>query len=532
MKQVIIFSIFLFMITSCEKVFHPEEISIGKIEDYDELVSAAGGVYGCLAKAFNNSGGNSFYAANLKGDDLNYRTSTFSYSKFYGNTDFCLEAGDFLIDYNEYFSDSWPLLYQVIVSANNIIIQYETVSVKDEPTREMLGEIFLVRAYCYFRLTRTYGKVPLVDNIDICYTVPKSSFTEIYEFIEGDLKIAEQLLPKNNSSARIPFVTPHRGVAKAILAEVYLSWAGYPIKDISKYALAAQEAWEVIDSADFFGFGLVDDFAHLWDRDHLYNTESVFTLYFANPLQTSILYETNYVYYGQWSNSSHFLMIRPESTPVWLFFFPAEVNFYNNYPSGYRKEITFFSTIYVPNDFPPQIDTGYIRIDTVDICTRIEYRKFYFEPYEVPNDQYGGYSIWNICIGDPKVYLFRYAHTLLTYAEALVRSGQLNEKAYECMNNIRRRAHNLDLYTTSVYDLQPGLSPDAFTDSVVWERAWELCGEPEGRWFDLVRLEKVEDLPLLRHPNEGGPPEYPVTKDDYFFPVPDKDQFLNPNLGE
>ena len=45
-----------------------------------------------------------------------------------------------------------------------------------------------------------------------------------------------------------------------MLAEVYLCWAGYPVKDISKYTLAAMEAGEVIDSADYFGFGLLDDF--------------------------------------------------------------------------------------------------------------------------------------------------------------------------------------------------------------------------------------------------------------------------------
>jgi len=47
-----------------------------------------------------------------------------------------------------------------------------------------------------------------------------------------------------------------------------------------------------------------------------------------------------------------------------------------------------------------------------------------------------------------------------------------------------------------------------------------------------VRLEKVEDLPQLRHPEEGGPPEYPVTKDSYFFHPPAEDLNLNPNLGE
>jgi hypothetical protein len=60
--------------------------------------------------------------------------------------------------------------------------------------------------------------------------------------------------------------------------------------------------------------------------------------------------------------------------------------------------------------------------------------------------------------------MFRYAQTLLTYAEAAARSGNPGTMAYECINKIRRRANNFDIYTQSVYDLQPGLSPETFAD--------------------------------------------------------------------
>ncbi len=542
MKRIILFSLFLFSVAACEKILHPEEISIGKIESYEELVSATEGVYGKLAKAFNGGSnlvtiGRGFYATNMKGDDLN--CYPFIYDEYYGGRK-CYD--DYRENYNSYIYDAWKDLYQVIASTNNIINQYDNFLNQEQPTHEILGEVFLLRAYFYFRLTRTYGRVPLLDNIEISYTLPKPSFLEIYEFIERDLKLAGELLPGNNNKARIPFVTPHRGVVKAILAEVYLSWAGYPVKDISKYSLAAREAGEAIDSADYFGFGLLDDFAYLWDQTHHFNNESVFTLYFANPLYSTKAAELNHVYRGAYlplefwhPGFPNSLMINPE-TIISLSFFPTEVNFYNNYPRGYRKEITFCTTIYVPNYGPyyPQIDTGYIHIDGVNTCSRVGYRKFMFEPYEVSPAQYYGSSrsdMQKLIFGNPKVYFFRYAHTLLTCAEALARSGQLNEQAYEYVNRIKRRAHNLDYHSPSIYDLQPGLSPEAFADSVVWERAWELCGEPEGRWFDLVRLEKVEDLPQLRHPQEGGPPEYPITKDSYYFPPPADDVNLNPNLG-
>jgi starch-binding outer membrane protein, SusD/RagB family len=531
MKRIILYSLIILIPVACKKFLHEEEISIGKIENYDQMVYAAGGVYGGLANSLLRSTSN-FYAPNMNGDDLN---GSSNYDSYYITHFRCY---DYWVPTKTYTPNTWSKLYKVIISANNIICQFKNSSIRNNPENNILGEIYLLRAYCYLRLTRTFGQVPLIDNIDINYEVTKPSFAEIYTFIESDLKTAMELLPKNNSSARIPFVTPHHGSAKAMLAEVYLSWAGYPCKDASKYLLAAKEAGETIDSARYFGLGLVNDFSYLWDKAHLYNSESIFSLFCSDSVTLSISYGTypdSRFYFGSYDKKA--LEMRKQIN-IKQYFYPqyinigfsaVEINFFNNFPSGHRKEITFFKTIYF--DFSQydslgniiHTDTGHIHIDTANTCGRLAYRKFYYEP--TLNTRYS-----NQYLGIPRTYLFRYAQTVLTYAEAMARSGQLNEKAFECINQIRRRAHHLNLNTTSVYDLQPGLSPEVFADSVVWERAWELCGEPEGRWFDLVRLEKVEDLPKIRNPKEGG---WPVTfdKSSYFFPVDPSDTLLNPNLG-
>jgi hypothetical protein len=257
------------------------------------------------------------------------------------------------------------------------------------------------------------------------------------------------------------------------------------------------------------------------------NSESVFSVYFPKPAIFTVdaFVKTKIPYPGVGGGS---LQLTPTSSGIWLFFYPTEVNFFNNYPPGYRKEITFFKTIYVPKSMGDAPKTGYIDIDKVTICNRIGYRKFYYQCYEGKD---GLESPFSILVGIPRVYIFRYTQTMLTYAEAMARSGQLNAQAYECVNQIRRRAHQLDLNTPSAYDLPSGMSSIAFADSVVQERAWELCGEPEGRWFDLVRLEMVEDLPKLRNPDEGGTPSS-FDKSVYFSPIPDADIILNPNLGK
>ena len=539
MKRFLFFIFGLFLLTACDDLFHEEQISIGDIENYDRLLEATGGVYGTLADAFSD---NSFYAANAKGDDINL--GNFIYDEYYstgmhGNYNSIIQD-----PLNE--SAAWESMYKVIVSTNNILGQFSPARSQSSEIKKVLGEIYLIRAYCYFKLTRTYGQIPLIGNIDIDYTVTKASYAEIYTFIENDLKMAMELLPGNNNSARIPCVTPHRGSAKALLAELYLSWAGYPAGDASKYTLAANEAGEVIDSSGYFGFTLLDDFVWLWDKAHLLNSESVFSLYLPDPSDS----EFNELYWDYaWSFNTCFYVgfysdrgtgvYYPPDMYIVTSFFPSEINFFDNFPRGYRKEVTFYTTLHFPDEIDSPYDdgSGCYHIDKIQSTrTRVGYQKFYLDATKIEytwSFVYGeGIQDSLLCklyVGIPRIYLFRYAHTLLTYAEAMARAGQPDAKAYECVNRIRRRARNVDLYSSSEYDLQTGLSPETFADSVVWERAWELAAEPEGRWYDLVRLEMVENLPGLRHPNETGPPDS-YDKSAYFFPIPEGDIELNPDL--
>lgn len=491
-------------------MFHEEETSIGKIDDYNELISATDGLYASLAAALNYNWGYGFYCSNLRGDDLCEQPPTYINQ--------CPGSNDYSA-YSSQFSDQWVGLFKIIMASNNIIHQLDTNNLLSTEYKEVLGEAYFLRAYANFRLTRTYGCIPLVKDIEVKYKLPLATFLEIYEYIESDYKMAIKLLPINNLQSRIPYVTPHKGVVKALLAELYLNWAGYPIKDIEKYKLAASQAKDVIDSANFFGFGLVNDLSWLWDRDHFKNKETVFAVFFSEPINAESFDELYNAYgFHQFEDISSNISVINNNLNI--YFYATEKKFYYNYPKNYRKNITFFTKYY------NGIDT--IEIDSVMGCNRIAYRKFFSFYYQADSSTnenlfYGRY------FGYPKVYLFRYASILLTYAEASARAGELNALSFECVNMIRRRANNSNIYITSKYDLPNSLSSTYFIDSVVWERAWEFAGELEGRWYDLVRLEKVEDLPNLQYEDERDNVfEYPIDKEDYFLPIPEDDmRFLN-----
>lgn len=489
--------VFCFFLQSCNWFFHPEETHISTLESYCDYENALNGIYGILEKKMSNK---SFFFPSVMGDDI-YEVSA----------NYSLITGGSILSNAVYDNSSWADLYKVITSANNFLIQYYV-----EPEKKLnflAGEAHVIRAYCYFRLTKIYGRIPLINNIEVSYVSQLPSFQEVYKFIETDINKAISLLPGNKALSRISGVTPHRGTAKALLAELYLYWGGCPVNDESKYQLAASIAEEVIDSAVYFGFELEDDFANLWEQSGLYSTESVFSVYitsdlfFASKTESKRFYENEWRWYpGQYYYNS-------------LSYWATETAFYNNYPKDYRRDITFINAIdyYFQDTTQYGYEKQHIYIDSIEGETsqlKLGFRKFFYDMTE-SSDTSGSPTMLHISTyfkGISKIYLYRYAHTLLTYAEAAARSNNLNEKAYKCLNLIRRRANNLDLHSSSKYDIQYGLSAKQFADSVVQERAWELAGEPEGRWFDQIRT------------GQAG--------EDCFFAIPDEDVFLNPNLGE
>ena len=99
----------------------------------------------------------------------------------------------------------------------------------------------------------------------------------------------------------------------------------------------------------------------------------------------------------------------------------------------------------------------------------------------------------------------------------------MDDSTYEAVNMIRRRANKLDPYTPSDFDLQRDLTTEQFLDSVVWERAWELCSEPNGRWFDIIRLDLKDKLQENKYPFDM-PYEVPAKylQDNwYFYKIPE-----------
>jgi hypothetical protein len=532
MRRIIILLCLLVIAYSCKKVFNEDDLNVLTIEKAEDLDFALAGLYYRFGTVYNGS--ISTFFGNT--DEV----AVGIYSSSYGdpnNQCFKLANPMGLDDYN--LLSVYKPLYQTIASANNILKKSEKLDLSDINIRHRVGEAYFVRAYAYFWLARLFGRVPLIDNVDVDYTVKRGTYLEIYNFIENDLITAINYLPNSNAEARAPFLTPHRGSAKALLAEVYLNWAGHPIKDAAKYNEAAKMAGDVIDSSGYFGFELLPDIADLWNGKKNVNSESVFSLYSSGTKKdfSSVGYSyTKYdkiISYGLYLRSFNLGDI-------------VGINFYNAFPKDYRKDVTFRTYYYYPTDPPcivdsinpantycPPPETLSYYIDSIDMCHDMTFRKYSSKFNVQLYNQYnfGEFSAGFISDVAPVIYLLRYSRSLLTYAEAKARSGQLDASAYEAVNKVRRRANKVDVYNKSEFDLTETLSAQKFADTIVWERAWECSNEPEGRWFDLVRLEMVNQLPKLKYTGQGIPYPISINRSTCFFPIPKSDRMLNPNLN-
>jgi hypothetical protein len=111
--------------------------------------------------------------------------------------------------------------------------------------------------------------------------------------------------------------------------------------------------------------------------------------------------------------------------------------------------------------------------------------------------------------------IIRYADVLLIYAEAAnMTAGAPTPEAYEAVNQVRRRAFNVDLNSPGIADLPAGLSQTDFDNAVIEERNRELCFEND-RWFDIVRKRLLPTIYAARPDILAN-----FSEEDYLYPIP------------
>jgi len=481
MRKIIILSLVL-AISGCEGFLDEDIRSTHNYDNYfrseDDLVRLSNGMFGGLIIWTWEQGGlffNNYWVL----QDL--------------ASDNCFEAGPsvnmhdlakFTFDPNNIVFDFvWQGCYFIINTANVLLYEsekldkYSSSEIKDH----LQGEGYFMRGMLYFELVKLFGDIPYQDfpTTDVeGARLTRSPVADVYDMIISDLEKAEQLLEVNPfPSRKLGMPTPE--TIAALLGKVYLT-RGALTGNSADFTLAKTYLEKVIGN-----YSLEPEFSDIFSLANSNAGEILWAVNFSGTLGEG------------WTTNQFLVRLMPTTISSngirngqgWER--PTQDLFNSYYPGDKRRDATFIT------EFEGEVFGE-------------PYIQKYWDRVAEPGKQNGE--------SDADFIYLRYADVLLMYAEALNEiSNGPDAAAYNAINEVRTRA--------GINDLMSGLAYQAFKDSLLQERRWELVMEGH-RWYDLVRFGKLQDAVLAAKPTAN------VMDHHILFPIPQKERYYNPSLTQ
>ena len=359
-----------------------------------------------------------------------------------------------------YIDNWWSGLYAGIARANLAIQKIGEFTTLPAATKtNMIAEAKTMRALYYFQLVRMFGNIPkITSQITELGQVqtPRSPVKEIYdEIIIPDLLEAEKsTLPWRDTEGKISM-----GAVKAILADVYLTYAGYPVKaGTQAYAESAKRSKEILDNGTYTLFTEYTDMNNPANRNQ---KEFILQVQHEKDIRhNGMTPVTLPAFRGIAAYADEYGGLIPRK------------EFVESYEKGDKRteEKQFYYTFYKghPSDYP----LGDPRRDKLELGGYYVYK--YFDKQAVDSDAKANINYT----------IYRLADVMLMYAEAANRAeGSPNAQARKALNDVRARAKLAPVTATGV---------DAFEQAVWAERYYELAFESK-IWFDMIRTRKVRN---------------------------------------
>ncbi len=394
---------------------------------------------------------------------------------------------------NSVIDRDWSRYLADVAVANKLINNIDQVTdaaLTAAERAQFTAEAKILRAMIYFDMVRIWGSVPVITTVagDITsetvgevyplYFPKQNTEEEVYQQIEKDLLDALDVAPSMTSGDKTRL---SKTVAKALLAKVY---AEKPLRD---YAKVIQYADQV--AAD--GCDLTAEFSDLFGMNDG-NTDTKM----RNTVE-SILEIQYFPGNGSWV--------------TWMFGRDL-INWNSNFswtkwvtPS--RDLIALFNS-----------EGDQVRFKESIVYYKCDWSNYY------PKDNYP--FMYKCRSAYSSIIKFRYADILLLKAEAMILkdSPDLNGAA-AIIDQIRERV-GLAKLTGAVKGNQTSM-----VDALLKERRLELAYEGH-RWFDLVRLNKVESVMNAVFAKDPGRKamRYAFGVDSYRLPIPQAAIDQNPNL--
>lgn len=342
----------------------------------------------------------------------------------------------------------WTGHYQEINLCNQVLDHVDTMNIDPELKARFLAEAKFIRAFCYFRLVRAFGGVPLRLHLPLTpndYNLPRSPADSVYSAIEQDLTDAAAVLPAQYSAIDVGHAT--KGAALTLLAKVYM------------YRKNWQQVLNLTNQVIASGvYHLFPNFEQMFRIPNKNNSESIF------EVQCQYLPGNSAASNSQYSQVQANRQVTP--SVGWGFNVPRQ-SLVNEYTPGDTRllgTVMFTGTTTPEGDVVPPAAPG---LPTM-------YNMKSYVPFALAAIDNQG--------ADQDQIILRYAGVLLMNAEAANELGQ-TAQALSSLNQVRARARGSN----------PNAVPDVTTTDqnslrlAIWhERHLEFAMEFD-RFFDLVR---------------------------------------------
>lgn len=457
-------------ISSCDKFLNVTPKNVISMDDMESIKKALAGFLNNIANA----------RSGITGKDIPWSPFGYIYG---GLMDYTTEVDLSRLPEKEFTDDEvrradwrststqsfWGSFYGPIGLMNLIIHESATATGEEDMRDYVMGEAYVIRAYCFFKLVQFYA--PYKDNqlgIPVCLetyedfedvSVKRSTQKEVYAQILSDIHEAEIRLARTNSRGAFNIMYAS-SVINRLLAQIY------HFKALS--AAAAPDDW----------------------------TKAIL---YASKETTGKKLESNPAALKK--------IFKPNSQPV-LNDAECALRVYTEGSgfSGTMQGLVFDQSFY-QTYFPA--DEGDIRRDLY----------FKVSGNNLQCDKYSTFSdYWNIYWYYTH-FGFRLAETFLIQAEALVMSDQLPE-AKEILTKFKQARY------TQVFTIPEGR--EALLQDIYRERRKEFVAEGDVSWLDMKRLGVIAEREIggitFKLTGEG---DY-----RYTFPIPQSEIKLNKEIWQ
>lgn len=395
----------------------------------------------------------------------------------------------------------YKAMYIGIFRANQVINYAPQIKNIDETKRaQIVAEATFLRGLNYFNLVNEFGSVPIFTDLvkeSADYFKEKSTEEEVWKQVIADFQAAATSpLPEIYPSALKGRVTKNTAIA-------YLGKSYLYLKD---WAKAEEQFSKLVNNESANGFGLLDDYAQLFDGKHENSKESVFEIQFSRQGGATI-------WGGNPSERTRATTMAQELAPGevggWFELLPTKVLL-----DAMTKEKT------VDNNFDPRA--------LATLAWNYPGSTYYNSDFAT---KFGANAIWirknqnwwNNDEGDWKSelneYAMRYADVLLMLAEAKTMQGKVAE-AIPLVKRIRDRAKLAVIPMT-------GWNQTQMMDEIMHQRNIEFAREGI-HWYDLRRWGTLEKV--IKASQVGGYLNYSAKYN--YFPIPESELNNNPKMTQ